>query len=62
LINKSCLDGYDAYMALRGLKINSNFAIITDDADFSSIPKIRVFTSNRQLISDAKKRHKFVSR
>jgi hypothetical protein len=62
LIGSSCVDGYDAFMALQEMKINPHFAVITDDGDYATIPGIHVFTANQRIIEIARKSGLLVKR
>src|SRR5208337_397128 len=53
LLKGVCIDGYDAFFSIHEQMQNPNFCIITDDGDFSTIPDITVFTSNRSVIREA---------
>ncbi len=55
------VDGYDLFI-LESMKANGIKQIITDDGDFCSVPGIRVFTANRNVISAAKSQKKLLSR
>jgi hypothetical protein len=62
LIKGSRIDGYDAFITLQEQAINPNFKIITDDGDFSSIPNITVFTSNKSIIRQSRLAGKLIVR
>lgn len=62
LIGNSCVDGYDAFLALQEMKMNPQFSVITDDGDFTTIPGIHVFTANKRIIEIAKKSGLLVTR
>jgi hypothetical protein len=57
-----CIDGYDAFFSIQEQTRNPNFSIITDDGDFSTIPNIFVYTSNKSVINIARKTGKLVVR
>lgn len=49
LQNEAALDGYDLFLAL-ALKRSNIAGILTDDGDFATVPGIRVFTANRNVL------------
>lgn len=55
------LDGYDLFMleSLTKLGITN---IITDDGDYVTVPSIRVFTANRNVINTARLQAKLITR
>ena len=55
------LDGYDLLIleAMKGANINS---IITDDGDYVTVPDIKVFTANRNVIIAARNQGKLIVR
>lgn len=55
------LDGYDLLIleAMQEAKINS---IITDDGDYVTVPNIRIFTANKNVITAARNQGKLVIR
>ncbi len=55
------LDGYDLFF-LENLKMNGINQILTDDADYSTIPGIQVFTFNRNVIETSKNQGNTCSR
>jgi len=57
-----CIDGYDAFFSIHEQMQNPNFCIITDDGDFSTIPNIFVFTSNKSVIKTARNKGKLIGR
>lgn len=48
------LDGYDAFMA-NLVRVTGLTGIVTDDADFITVPGITVFTANRSALEAARK-------
>lgn len=48
------LDGYDIFL-LRALKASGAIGIITDDGDFATVPKIKVYTANGTVIDQARR-------
>jgi len=62
LIKGTCIDGYDAFLTIQEQTLDPNFKIITDDGDFSSIPDIIVFTSNKSIIRAANGAGKLITR
>jgi predicted nucleic acid-binding protein len=55
------LDGYDLFI-LETMKKEGIENVITDDADYITVPKIRVFTSNRDAIRTARSQGKLLVR
>ncbi len=55
------VDGYDLFI-LETMKNHNVTQIITDDSDFSTIPNVQVFTSNRNVLSSAKMQNKLLTR
>lgn len=55
------LDGYDLFILESIIKANI-VKVITDDGDFSTVPDIKVFTSNPNVIQLAKTQGKLVKR
>lgn len=55
------VDGYDLFI-LESMKKHGVEQVITDDGDFSTVPNIKVFTSNRNVINTAKIQGKLLSR
>jgi hypothetical protein len=53
LQNEAALDGYDLFLAL-ALKRSNIAGILTDDGDFATVPGIRVFTANRNVLGAKK--------
>jgi predicted nucleic acid-binding protein len=49
LQKEAALDGYDLFLAL-ALKRANISGILTDDGDFATVPGIRVFTANRNVL------------
>lgn len=60
-LNLCKVDGYDLFI-LEAMKSNSINQIITDDGDFASVPGIKVFTANKNVINAAKAQKKLISR
>ena len=55
------VDGYDLFI-LEAISKAGIVQVITDDGDFSTIPAIRVFTSNRNVITTATRKGKILCR
>jgi predicted nucleic acid-binding protein len=55
------LDGYDLFI-LETMKKEGIVNVITDDGDFVTVPTIRVFTANHNVISAARNQDKLVTR
>lgn len=55
------IDGYDLFIleSMAAYKIDQ---VITDDSDYATVPGIRVFTANRNVINAAKNQGKLVVR
>lgn len=47
------LDGYDLFMAQQ-LRSTELAGVITDDADFATVPGITVFTANKRILREAR--------
>ncbi|WP_081077552.1 hypothetical protein [Burkholderia cepacia] len=60
-VNTNAVDGYDLFI-LESMRINGITQVITDDGDFATIPGIRVFTANRNVVQAAKNQGKLVVR
>ncbi|RQT33417.1 hypothetical protein [Burkholderia contaminans] len=60
-IPTDAVDGYDLYI-LESMQANGVTQVITDDGDFATIPGIRVFTANRNVITAATNQGKLVIR
>jgi hypothetical protein len=60
-LKNECLDGYDAITTEVFLK-TSYKNILTDDGDFATVNNITVFTANRNVIEQAKKQGKLITR
>lgn len=64
-IRRSCLDSYDL-IYLHNLLQNSenpkDVKVVTDDGDFTTFPRIMVFTANKNVILAAKNNGKLISR
>lgn len=61
MLTQNCMDGYDLYI-LQSMKNNNVSQIITDDGDYATIPDIKVFTANINIINAAKSCGKLISR
>ena len=55
------VDGYDLFI-LESMKNHEIVQVITDDGDFATVPGIRVFTANCNVISAAQAQGKFLTR
>lgn len=55
------VDSYDVFL-LQAMIRDGISRIITDDGDFTSVPGIRVFTANRNVLTQAKAQSKLVVR
>ena len=55
------IGGYDLFI-LEAMKENKVVQIITDDGDFACIPKIQVFTANKNVINSAQSMGKLIKR
>jgi predicted nucleic acid-binding protein len=55
------VDGYDLFM-LEAMTAHGVVQIITDDGDFVTVPGIRVFTANRNVVQAAQAQGKIVRR
>lgn len=55
------VDGYDLFI-LESMKSHGVVQIITDDGDFATVPGIRVFTANRNVIRAARNQGKLIAR
>lgn len=60
-IGANKVDGYDLFI-LESMALSGITQIITDDGDFTTVPGIRVFTANRNVIAAAKKQGRLVVR
>jgi len=60
-LNSQPLDGYDLFF-LEGIAKAGVAHVITDDGDFASIPGIRIFTANKNIIDTARAQGKLVTR
>ncbi len=60
-MDRELLDGYDALVVARLLRTHDP-QVITDDADFSTVPGITVFTSNFTIIDAARESGKLIRR
>ena len=59
--SKNTLDGYDIFF-LEVMTNNKVPQIITDDGGFATVPSIRVFTANQNVITAAQGQGKFLTR
>lgn len=59
--NTQRVDGYDLFL-LEAMSTYGIHQIITDDGDFATVPNIEVYTSNRNVIENARKQKKLISR
>lgn len=55
------LDGYDLFI-LEAMKASGIVQVITDDGDYCTVPAIRLFTSNKNVLSAASSQGKLVVR
>jgi hypothetical protein len=55
------LDGYDLFF-LETMQKEGISQVITDDGDFVTVPGIKVFTANHNVINQAKNQGKFLVR
>jgi predicted nucleic acid-binding protein len=55
------LDGYDLFM-LESIEKTGIVQIITDDGDFATVPNLKVFTSNQNVIQAAAAQGKLITR
>lgn len=60
-LHTESVDGYDLFI-LESMKENDITQIITDDGDFCTVPGIRVFTKNRNVIDTARAQGKLLTR
>lgn len=60
-IKTQMVDGYDLFI-LELMARHNILQIITDDGDFATIPGIKVFTSNKNVITAAKQQKKILIR
>jgi hypothetical protein len=59
--SKNTLDAYDVFF-LEVMNNNKVPQIITDDGGFATVPGIRVFTANLNVIATAQQQGKFLKR
>ncbi|HDR9174198.1 TPA: PIN domain-containing protein [Burkholderia vietnamiensis] len=55
------VDGYDLFI-LESMRANGITQVITDDGDFATIPGIRVFTANRNVVQTARAQNRLIVR
>lgn len=55
------VDGYDLFI-LESMRSHGVVQIITDDGDFATVPRIQVFTANRNVIKAARAQRKLITR
>ncbi|RDS92595.1 PIN domain-containing protein [Pseudomonas fluorescens] len=55
------VDGYDLFI-LESMAANGVIQIVTDDGDFTTVPGIRVFTANKNVLAAAKAQGRLVVR
>ncbi|MCB2264316.1 MAG: hypothetical protein LGR52_15455 [Candidatus Thiosymbion ectosymbiont of Robbea hypermnestra] len=55
------VDGYDLFI-LESMKSHGLVQVITDDGDFATVPRIQVFTANRNVIRAARAQRKLITR
>lgn len=55
------VDGYDLFI-LESMKKHDLLQMITDDGDFATVPRIQVFTANRNVIRAARSQDKLLTR
>jgi predicted nucleic acid-binding protein len=60
-LTKQLLDGYDA-LIVETLDRSGIKQLVTDDGDFATIPGIQVFTSNRNVLAQAAKQGRLLTR
>lgn len=59
---RSCpVDGYDLF-TLETMGCHGVIQVITDDGDFATVPGVRVFTANRNVIQRAQNAGRLVKR
>ncbi|MFM0512069.1 PIN domain-containing protein [Paraburkholderia sp. RL17-373-BIF-A] len=59
--SKNAVDGYDLFI-LESMKAHGIVQVITDDGDFATVPDIRLFTANQNVIATAKAQGKLLTR
>jgi predicted nucleic acid-binding protein len=60
-LSTEALDGYDLFM-LEAMKKEGIYQIITDDGDFVNVPGITLFTANQNVIREAERQGKLLTR
>jgi hypothetical protein len=60
-LSTQMLDGYDLFI-VESITKSGLVQVITDDGDYTSVPNIRVFTANRNVIDAARNQGKLVTR
>lgn len=55
------VDGYDA-LTVRALQSSTSISVLSDDGDFSTVPNIKLFTANANVIKAAKSQGKLLAR
>ncbi len=60
-MRQKLVDGYDLFI-LHSMREAGLDKLITDDGDFATVPGIRVFTANKNVIEAARKQAKLVTR
>jgi predicted nucleic acid-binding protein len=55
------IDGYDLFI-LESMKAHGIEQVITDDSDYATVPGIRVFTANLNVIKSARNQGKLLKR
>lgn len=55
------VDGYDLFI-LEAMFKHNILQVMTDDGDFATVPKIKVFTANRNVINAARNQGKLITR
>jgi len=55
------VDGYDLFI-LESMQKNGIVQIITDDGDYSSVPAIKVFTANKNVVAAARLQNRLIAR
>lgn len=57
----SKVDGYDLFI-IENMKQRGITKIITDDGDYSTVPGIKVFTANRNVVRTARRQNRLITR
>jgi len=60
-LHNSLLDGNDSFLASFAKRNDIN-KIISDDADFATIEDVYLFTSNKKVLSEARRQNKYINR